>query len=380
MEILSYIASRVTDDENSKNLHFFPYGAGIFIFIAADSEKINKFQKLREMVLNNAFLDAGQKAFYMTTFRKIQNVFWCLKKVIRHWRINRAKKYSVDTDLCLNSFRNFPKEQKTIIYQCGRIYEFRLTDIIRIWTMALSHSVNFTPIPRIPKNPYLNIEFNNAHLFHFYMCIRDNAKFAIPTLIEKFIKNNMDIAKFRFNNYENLIEPMIANYVENTSEYVLFFDIIGMLSSYKKQLRKRNLSQSISDKNRKKVIKIFKPILKMHLTSVYSCNPLKITTFEIETILKLKDVFLEHPMIGRKIVTIRQQNAPIFVYEGNISDDASTEEGADEEGADEEGADEEGADEEIDDMNNIDEQEVELHEHISQDEYNSLSDDSDDSL
>jgi hypothetical protein len=70
MEILSYIASRVTDDENSKNLHFFPYGAGIFIFIAADSEKINKFQKLREMVLNNAFLDAGQKAFYMTTFRK----------------------------------------------------------------------------------------------------------------------------------------------------------------------------------------------------------------------------------------------------------------------------------------------------------------------
>jgi hypothetical protein len=314
MEILSYIATHVTDDENSKNPHFFPYGPGIFIFISADSEKINKFQKLRGMVIDNGFLDEGQKAFYMTTFRKIQNVFWCLKKVIRHWRINRAKKYSVDTDLCMNSFRNFPKEQKTIIYQYGRIYEFRLTDIIRIWTTALSHSINFAPIPRIPKNPYLNIEFNKAHLFHFYMCIRDNAKFAIPSLIEKFIKNNMDIAKFRFNNYENLIEPMIDNYVENTSRSILFFDIISMLSSYKKQLRKRNLSQNISDKNKKMAVEIFKPILKLHLTSIYSCNPLKRTTFEIETILKLKDVFLEYPTIGRKIVTIRQKNAPIFIF------------------------------------------------------------------
>jgi len=321
MEILSYIASHIVDDVDVKNEHFFPYGEGYFSFLPSFSEKVSKFEKFKKMVLENGFLDNGQKAFYTTLFGKIQKVFWGFNKLVRHWKISRAKKSSIESDLYLNSLNNFPENQKTVIYQCNTLYEFRLTDIINIWNISLSRSINFSPTPSIPKNPFLNIAFDEGHLFHFYMCIRDNAKFAIPSLIEKFIKTNMNIILFRFQHYADLIQPMINNYIENTSTCILHLDIVNMLSFHKKQLRNRNISQNLSTTGEQLVITFLKPILKLHLISIYSCNPLHRKRYGDDAIQRLKNVFKTHPTLGRKIVSIRQRNAPIFIFAAGESDE-----------------------------------------------------------
>jgi hypothetical protein len=357
MKILSYIARNVIDDENSKNLHFFPYGYGNYIFLPMESEIITKFEKLNMMVIENGFLDAGQKTFYISTFGKIQKVYWGLKKFINLWRIRRGKISSMETDLYLNSLRNFPIEQKTKIYQCGMIYEFRLTDIMKIWCNSLSLSVNFSPTPRVPKNPYLNIDFNKGHMFHFYMCIRDNAKFAVPLLIEKFIKMEMNIFQFKIEYYTDLMEPMIHNYIDNTGENILFFDIVNMISSYKKELRKRNISRGISSKDKINIINTLKPVLKIHLISIYSCNPIKRGSHKNKTINKLRKIFKNNPTFGRKIVTIPPRNSSAFVFSSG-SDSAV------------ESAVESDVDSEIDNINNVEEWESTASQHMMQDSLN----------
>jgi hypothetical protein len=354
MKILSYIAKNVIDDENSKNLHFFPYGYGNYIFLPMESEIITKFEKLNMMVIENGFLDAGQKAFYISVFGKIQKVYWGLKKFINLWKIRRGKIYSMETDLYLNSLRNFPDEQKTKIYQCGTMYEFRLTDIMKIWHHSLSLSVNFCPTPRVPKNPYLNIAFNKGHMFHFYMCIRDNAKFAVPLLIEKFIKMEMNIVQFKIEYYTDLMEPMIHNYIDNTGENILFFDIVNMISSYKKELRKRNISSGISSKDKINIINTLKPVLKIHLISIYSCNPIKRSSHKNKTINKLRKIFKNSPTFGRKIVTIPPRNSSVFIFSPGSDSEVETDIESD-------------IDSEIDNINNVEEQELNASQHMMQD-------------
>ena len=251
MDILTYISKTVTNkyrDPASRTSTFTMGGYFIYLPISEDS---NKFQKLKQGVFDNCFMNQGQKSYNFSLFSKMQSVYWGLKKFVRLWLWKRAKPASVDIDLYMNSLKSFPDSQKTKILHHGMIYEFRLTDISNIWKKSLTQSITFSPQPTMPRNPYLNIPFDKGHLFHFYMCMKDNAKFSIPIVIQKFINAKMSIRLFRLQAYTDLIDEAIANHIESSSDDTLFLDCVNMLAYHKRKIRNRKLSMDLSDIKKK---------------------------------------------------------------------------------------------------------------------------------
>jgi hypothetical protein len=318
MDILTYISKTVTNkyrDPASRTSTFTMGGYFIYLPISEDS---NKFQKLKQGVFDNCFMNQGQKSYNFSLFSKMQSVYWGLKKFVRLWLWKRAKPASVDIDLYMNSLKSFPDSQKTKILHHGMIYEFRLTDISNIWKKSLTQSITFSPQPTMPRNPYLNIPFDKGHLFHFYMCMKDNAKFSIPIVIQKFINAKMSIRLFRLQAYTDLIDEAIANHIESSSDDTLFLDCVNMLAYHKRKIRNRKLSMDLSDIKKKQVVQGLKPMLKLHLLGTLSCNPaIKYLNKEL-VIEKLRDFFKKNPIFGRRIVSVSRRTVelapPLFTF------------------------------------------------------------------
>ena len=332
MDILKYISNTVTNKNRDPvcRTSTFTFD-GYFVFLPLSNET-NKFERLKSGVLENCFMNQGQKNFNFSLFRQTQATYWGLKKFARVWKWKRAKMSSVDSDLYMNSLENFPDHQKTKILHHGTIYDFRLTDIINIWSKSLSQSSTFSPQPAIPKNPYVNMAFDKGHLFHFYMCMKDNARFSIPVIIEKFIKCDMDIKKFRIEAYPDLVDSAIKNHIETSSDDTLFLDCVNMVATLRKKLRGRRISLELDNHKKKEVVDKLKPFLKMHLFATLSCNPaVKYINKEL-VVDKLKIFFDKNPTVGRRILRVHRRTIeyapPLFRYSnsGNGNSSSSTNE------------------------------------------------------
>lgn len=318
MDILTYISNTVTNkykDPDSRTSTFTMGGYFIYLPLSEDS---NKFQKLEQGVLNNSFMDQGQKIYNFSLFSKTQSVYWGLKKFVKIWRWKRAKSASVDIDLYMNSLKSFPDSQKTKVLHHGMIYEFRLTDILNIWKRALTQSITFSPRPTIPRNPYLNMPFDKGQLFHFYMCMKDNAHFSIPVIIQKFINTSMNLRVFRLEAYTDLVDESVYNHMESSSFDTLFMDCANMISYHKRKLRGRRLSMDLPDKTKKDVVKKLKSSLKMHLLGTLSCNPVIRCLNKEFVVENLKKIFKGNPIFGRRIVSISRRSVelapPLFIF------------------------------------------------------------------
>jgi hypothetical protein len=290
---------------------------GYFIYLPI-TEDSSKFQKLKEGVLDNCFMSQGQKSYNFSLFSKMQSIYWGLKKFVKIWRWKHAKSASIDLDLYMNSLKSFPSFQKAKILHHGMIYEFRLTDILNIWKKSLTQSITFSPQPTMPRNPYLNMAFSKGHLFHFYMCMKDNANFSIPIVIQKFINVSMNIRLFRVNAYPDLMDEAINNHIDSSSHDVLFLDCVNMLGYHKRKIRNRRLSMDLSDVKKKEVVKELKPMLKLHLLATLSCNP-AIRHLNKELVIDdLRDFFKKNPTFGRRIVSVSRRTVeyapPLFVF------------------------------------------------------------------
>ena len=141
----------------------------------------------------------------------------------------RFKKYTVfekETDLCLNNLTNYPENQKITLIHYKKKYIFRISDLINIWVKSLSSNGDLYPEPRLPKNPYTNLEFNLGHLANIYLHAR-KLDFNIPILITLFWQNSLDMEKFRTEGYPMLKEAAVRNYMCDNSQETLFYDIIN---------------------------------------------------------------------------------------------------------------------------------------------------------
>ena len=325
MDILTYISKTVTNkyrDPASRTSTFTMGGYFIYLPITEDS---SKFQKLKEGVLDNCFMSQGQKSYNFSLFSKMQSIYWGLKKFVKIWRWKHAKSASIDLDLYMNSLKSFPSFQKAKILHHSMIYEFRLTDILNIWKKALTQSITFSPQPTMPRNPYLNMAFSKGHLFHFYMCMKDNANFSIPIVIQKFINVSMNIRLFRVHAYPDLMDEAINNHIDSSSHDVLFLDCVNMLGYHKRKIRNRRLSMDLSDVKKKEVVKELKPMLKLHLLATLSCNP-AIRHLNKELVIDdLRDFFKKNPTFGRRIVSVSRRTVeyapPLFVFGSNYASD-----------------------------------------------------------
>jgi hypothetical protein len=296
----NYIVNKIINKFKIHNFNTF--------FIFGEDNDISLLKKFNRFVHEGYVSDDSLKKKYEDIFCKIRKCIYGFHRLIIMWKIKHAKISSTDYDFILNPLSSFPENQKIKIYHKGALYNFRLTDILNIWLTALCKNSSLIPMPKIPKNPYINIEFSKGQLLKFYIHIRYQTKFMIPTLIQDFINCEMNLELFKYHSYAPLVDICIKNHFENESDEILYFDCVRMVAKYKNKLKNRTMSTDITMSEKKDTVNKLRPMLKKYLYSTYSCNPKVRCINKINLVSDLRKVFKENVRLGRKIfIPIRRR-------------------------------------------------------------------------
>ena len=301
MTILALIGNRINEKDKINTLsdvqeqHTFSTN----FFLLYDNH--NCICRSMKAVINNSFIGEGSRVLIVHLYTRIRKIYGGFTKFARLWRWYNARNASLDTDLYMNSLDSFKSSHTICLLQAGTKYNFRITDLLNIWSIALASCCSFHPRPKLPKNPYTNLEFNLGQLAStFLQAMR--LGFNIPILITLFWQNSLDLEKFRIEAYPILKEEAVKNYISDNSSNTLFYDIVNMVSALDRHLSNRNISMDLLPSVKEAFIKDVTPFLKKYLLSKHTCNPLKKRRFKKEAISELKKYFIDNPLAGRRVV------------------------------------------------------------------------------
>ena len=301
MTILAVIGNRIQEKDKINSLSDFQERHSFstnFLLLYDNNQYICKSMKL---IQENFFVNEGTRTLIVHIYTRIRKTYEGFTKFARVWRWYKARCASVDTDLFMNSLDSFKPNHTFRLLQAGTKYKFRITDLLKIWSIALAHCCSFRPRPQLPKNPYTNIEFDLGQLANIYLHAK-KLDFNIPILITLFWQNSLDLEKFRTEGYPMLKEAAVTNYMCDSDDETLFYDIINMISALDGHLSNRNVSMELLPSVKKSFINDMKPFLKKYLLSKHTCNPLKKRRFKRDVINDLKRYFIDHPLAGRRVV------------------------------------------------------------------------------
>ena len=284
--LFKIIGNNLVDDTESIRIYFFNFYKG--------------FPQSYDYIANNKFIPERRKIIIINIFFKIRKIYDTLNSFAKYLKIKLARDTSVTTDLCLNNLDNYPEHLKINIIQDSRKYTFRLSDMMQLWSKSLTKSITFSPCPEIPRNPYTNIRFDKAVFFNSYMQLKKTS-YTLPIILEFFWQSSMDIYKFELDAYTLLKEYSVNNYICESCDNTLFYDVINMLSSLGHHINYRTIHNDLFTK-KQHIVKNMKPYLKTFLLSQESCNKFKKRLFRRKTIDGLKNFFYANPTFGRRVV------------------------------------------------------------------------------
>ena len=265
-----------------------------------------KFPWLKLYYLTNPFLTSAQRNDGLLFFGKIQRTYWAFIFFIRRWKIYKARKNVNQEDLCMNQLSSLPAKHKIYLLDQQTLYEFRLTDLLHICCSALTYSIGLQPAAQWPKNPYTGLPFTIAHLYAIYFKLQDT-RITIPYYIQLFFRWNFSLSTFTFELYPLLKDFAIKNYLLDSSDDTLLFEIEHMVKDICKDIHFMNTDKMTVSK-KKETLLMLKPHLKTYLLGNHSNNQKKKYTYQRKARKNVRKFFRKHPHFGRRIVRVRRSN------------------------------------------------------------------------
>ena len=209
--------------------------------IASNANKrINVFKILNGSVFNNIFATDVDTDTLLGKFGKAIRLQRALNRFARHFKQTHAHKLDIQTDLCGTDLSEIPAISKFIMYDDNTrsIYNFRISDLLRIIKTALCNSPSLFAEPLYPKNPYTNMPFTNAQLYNLYLHLRHNSTtIPIPIIFQSYIQQGLNLHSF-LNETESVIrEYAIQDIVRNASKTLRISYIIEMIDAMEYQVQ-----------------------------------------------------------------------------------------------------------------------------------------------
>ena len=224
----------------------------------------NKYFFLQE-IEENIFYTEEMKKEILYFFSQIQKTYFAFSKLASQYKWKKEK-IMMDTDLCLNQIDLKDKNVICVFHQENH-YLFIISDLINIFTTALTYSPNFFSSPLTIKNPYNNLPFSKSNLYNIYFTLFFKC-ILIPEIIQKFFQYDFDLDLFEKKNQILLRECAILNYLNNISDEEFVCDTKKMLESYNEKHYKK--IEIDCDFPNQRLISIFKPYLFMYYISILS--------------------------------------------------------------------------------------------------------------
>lgn len=165
----------------------------------------SKFKIMNESILQNRFISFEKKDELFNIFYLSQKIYRAFCKLARSYKLKKAKYFDTDTDLFMIPFSNYKPHMLIDIYDIHNsiIYKFKITDLITIINTALCYSSEFFIEIQDIKNPYTNLPFTTAQLYHIYSTIK-KSEYRMPPLFHMFFIESFNYDNFLLNN-ESLI-------------------------------------------------------------------------------------------------------------------------------------------------------------------------------
>lgn len=227
-----------------------------------------KFEVYKEFN-NNLFLNKEKRVELNKYFNTAQRIYHLCKNF---YHKKTFRKYQYDTgniDLFHNSLDLCSERYKVLLNCDNIIYNFNINDIIRIINTGLIYSPDFFPEPKLPSNPWTNMQFSKTNLYNIYFhIIRNNI--LMPKLFYSFFRCDWDIDKFLCQNEAVIRDISIKHYYDDISVTTKYNDIIIMLRKYRVYVPNLSIHPQFS---KNEIVSKFELLLPLHLTHEYTHNP-----------------------------------------------------------------------------------------------------------
>ena len=243
-----------------------------------------RYDSVLKIKFESMYFEAKSKKNKLHTFLKI--IMW--KKAINS---------DIENDLFMNKLSDFKNKFVISILEKNTIYKFRISDIVNLWVLALTHTDQLFVDPINLKNPYTNIEFSKSALYNIYFKLI-NCGFIVPNLITSHIKYNLDTKMFTIRNYPELKEIAILTFMREGSYLEKYEQIVNMLHDFRRDIKYYTMSTTCTTSVKIRVTKVFSNYLFLYLESKYSCNPLIKDESEKRVKEKLSKFADEEPYFG----------------------------------------------------------------------------------
>ena len=286
--LLNYI---FRSDEDKDNIHFFKK--------CLKTKRLYSYKSLINMYYNNIHLNTKLDDIRLN---RIKHMYFHTKFLLnkfnyffRHIFIKKhVKNFDKDTDLYMIPLTNYKNNMKLTIIIDNTRYFFRTSDLINLWCKALNnHSIMFVK-PLHLKNPYTNKRIKNHNLYNIYFNILDSG-FNIPININKYFLYNFNIFKFKTNNFCDLKDYAINNFIKNGNIYDKYNEVNNMISYYSDELNNISLKRLLSYDIKVSIINKLNSYLHKYLIIKYSPNIMLVNKYKINNGKLLKNYINDFP-------------------------------------------------------------------------------------
>ena len=262
----------------------------------SDKSKLNVIEKYKlvRKTFSNPFADKEAKEEYIKQLCDIQKKYFTLLKFIRLCFLKRAK-VQINTDLYMNTL-DITHKNTYMLFQCGRIYYFAITDLLKIIYNSITHSPHLFLLPVRAKNPYTNIELSKSDLYNIYYKAKSSL-LCIPQYLELYFRCDFNIYELRRRYETELYHLVLVNHIQNSRKEVVYSTFLEMLM----RLKLHKVIDVNEDYPRDQLLKEMKPYILLYLKYKYICDKQLKYNYKCELKYKLLKFLKYNSFYGRKI-------------------------------------------------------------------------------
>jgi len=272
----------------------------IFLFMFAvgpiDYSIQSKFSYFKKTIDNN-FMTTNQRDEFISRFCKIQRHYWALSRAVYRYKWRKAS-CRIQNDLILTPISESQHNVVTI-FQNNNKYLFTVSDMRTIIEGALSNSPYMFAHPLAPKNPYNNLPFDKATLYHIYFFMKQG-NFVLSNLFHNYFLCDFSLNNFKRENEVIIRKKHLDHYVKNAPIGDLYLEAIDMLRLHK-QTRRLQIDK---DFPASRFVEIMRPYLALYYSQIYSLDLAERDNSEYELKILLRRFAMYNPRFGKKCFRI----------------------------------------------------------------------------
>lgn len=268
---------------------------------------VSQKYSLLKHALNNKF-SSTKPDDYLDSFSRAQKIYFAFGRLAYNYRYKKAIIRNQEDMMMLPISKN--EKDVIVVYEDNNKYLFRHSEILKICRTSLCHAsendLDYIE-PRPMKNPYTNIPFNKASLFHMYdSIIRKYHK--VQLLFQTFFLCNFNLKELWNKHSPLIIDLTIKDYLNNATIKTLTrltFVMLENIESHSDIDFKFTISPGF---DRKLLTSVMRPYIELFLQSFHNHNDFYSNRCLEELKYKLKVLYTKHPNFGRKKMIFIKSN------------------------------------------------------------------------